>query len=140
MPAFFRATLAEFFETPIEAGMLKLTGGAAAEGFELKPDQHQAWLEQWPCLQSVLRAAATATPAAADWSVLLEYEIAGRRKRLRCFLLQGAGGVAIEFKVGADSFESGDRWQLREYSWNLRDFHRESRGVPIAPILVATKV
>ncbi len=139
MPAFFRATVAEFFETTIEAGMLKLTSGAAAEGFELKPDQHEAWLEQWPCLQTVLRTAAVATPTAAEWSVLLEYEIAGRRKRLDCVLLTDVGIVAIEFKVGADAFVSADRWQLREYTWNLRDFHRESRGVAIAPILVATR-
>jgi len=118
--------------------MLKLTTGAAAEGFELKPDQHEAWLEQWPCLQTVLRTTAGGTPAAAEWIILLEYEIAGRRKRLDCVLLTDAGIVAIEFKVGAASFESADRWQLREYCWNLRDFHRESRGVPIAPILVAT--
>ncbi len=139
MPAFFRATVAEFFETPIESGMLRLTGGAAAEGFELKPDQHEAWLEQWACLQTVLHAAALSSPSTTDWSVLLEYEISGRRKRLDCVLLTDVGIVAVEFKVGADTFMSADRWQLREYSWNLRDFHRESRGVPIAPILVATK-
>ena len=138
MPAFFRATVAEFLETPIETGMLDLTTGAAAEGFELKPDQHRAWLEQWPYLKTVLAATPVTAPAVAEWTILLEYEIAGRRKRLDCVLLTDAGIVAIEFKVGADTFESADRWQLREYCWNLRDFHRESRGVPIAPILVAT--
>ncbi|HKP02616.1 MAG TPA: DNA/RNA helicase domain-containing protein [Chthoniobacterales bacterium] len=138
MPAFFRATVAEFFQTPVDAGMLKLTGGAAAAGFELKPDQHEAWLEQWTCLQSALRTLGLTQMNAEKWSVLLEYEIAGRRKRLDCVLLTDAGLVAIEFKVGADAFESADRWQLQEYCWNLRDFHRESRGVPIAPILVAT--
>src|SRR5688572_503480 len=112
MPAFFRATVAEFFETTVEAGMLKLTGGAAAEGFELKPDQHETWLEQWRFLQSVLHAVAAAQPRAAQWSLLLEYEIAGRRKRLDCVLLTDVGIVALEFKVGADVFESADRWQL----------------------------
>ena len=118
--------------------MLKLTGGSAAGGFELKPDQHEAWLEQWEHLQALLKTVTAAQPGAMGWSVLLEYEIAGRRKRLDCVLLTDVGIVAIEFKVGADSFESADRWQLHEYCWNLRDFHRESRGAPIAPILVAT--
>src|SRR5207249_3657209 len=64
--------------------------------------------------------------------------IPGRPKRLDAVLLDGFGIIALEFKVGAEEFRSGDRWQLREYCWDLRDFHRESEGIPIAPILVAT--
>ena len=123
---------------PGAVDVLKLTGGSAAGGFELKPDQHEAWLEQWEHLQALLKTVAVAQPGALGWSILLEYEIAGRRKRLDCVLLTDVGIVAIEFKVGADAFESADRWQLHKYCWNLRDFHRESRGARIAPILVAT--
>ena len=139
MAAFFRATVAEFLAAPIEVGMLELTRGTAAMNFDLKPDQQTAWEEQWNCLQDVFRAVVAALPPAERWCVLLEYEIAGRRKRLDCVVLTDAGILAMEFKVGATDFESADRWQLREYCWNLRDFHRESREVPIAPILVATR-
>jgi len=139
MAAFFRATVAEFLATPLDAGMLRLTSGMAALNLDLKADQHAAWQEQWDCLQGVLREVMAATPSAKHWCVLLEYEIAGRRKRLDSVVLTDAGILAVEFKVGAFEFDSADRWQLREYCWNLRDFHRESRDVPIAPILVATQ-
>jgi hypothetical protein len=139
MAAFFRATFAEFLETTTADGMLRLSSGGAAEGFELKPDQHEAWLTQWECVRNALGKVTATQSRSADWSVLLEYQISGRRKRLDCVLLTDYGIIAIEFKVGAATFESGDRWQLHEYCWNLRDFHRESRGVRIAPILVATE-
>jgi hypothetical protein len=69
----------------------------------------------------------------------LEYDIPGRSKRLDAVILCERGIIPIEFKVGAAEFQSEDRWQLKVYSWNLRDFHRESRGRLIAPILVATE-
>jgi hypothetical protein len=139
MAAYFRATVAELLETSIEEGMLRLTTGSASLGFDLKPDQHEAWVTQWSILKSSFGDVLNELPQAAEWTVLLEFEIAGRRKRLDCVVLSDSGIVAIEFKVGADEFRSADRWQLREYCWNLRDFHRESCGVPIAQILVATK-
>lgn len=118
--------------------MLSLTQGAAGMGFDLKPDQHAAWLTQAELLASTLRGLSAKKPIVGSWGLLLEYQIPGRPKRLDAVLLDSFGIIALEFKVGATSYLSGDKWQLREYCWDLRDFHQESEGIPIAPILIAT--
>jgi hypothetical protein len=138
MAAFYKASVVEFVAAEPARFMLELTSGTAGMGFDLKADQHASWVTQAEILATALRAVVAQEPAAASWNLLLEYQIPGRPKRLDAVLLDGFGIVAIEFKVGADEFRSGDKWQLREYCWDLRDFHRESEGVPIAPVLVAT--
>jgi hypothetical protein len=138
MAAFYKARVSDFLTTEPAKLMLELTSGTAGMGFDLKADQHASWVTQAEILATALRAVGAKEPAAVSWSLLLEYQIPGRPKRLDAALLDGFGIIAIEFKVGGDEFRSGDRWQLREYCWNLRDFHRESEGVPIAPVLVAT--
>ncbi len=44
----------------------------------------------------------------------------------------------IEFKIGATSHDSDSRWQAGSYARDLRDFHKESNGRRIVPILCAT--
>ena len=134
MPAFFRATVRDFLTTTTAQGLDQLTGGLAAQGFDLTPDQRAAWVEEWPRLQTTLRSVSEVQPAVLDWAVLLEYPIQGRQKRIDAVLLTPNGIIVVEFKSG-DEASSAARWQAREYCWNLRDFHRESRGVHLAPIL-----
>src|SRR3954468_7603969 len=138
MPAFYRATVAEFLGRQADKLMRDLVSGVAGMGFDLRADQHGAWLEQTEILHRALAQLSDNIRGAATWTLLLEYEIPGRGKRLDAVLLDGAGIIAIEFKVGASAFTAADKWQLREYCWNLRDFHRESEGIPIVPILIAT--
>jgi hypothetical protein len=138
MAAFYKASVAEFLAVQPATLMLELTSGAAGMGFDLKADQHASWVTQVEILATALHTLVAEEPGAGSWSILLEYQIPGRPKRLDAVLLDGFGIVALEFKVGADEFRAGDKWQVREYCWDLRDFHRESEGVPIAPVLVAT--
>jgi hypothetical protein len=139
MGAFFKATVDEFLRTSASEILHTLHRQIAAEVTQLYTAQHGAWEAQLPVLASALGAVADSMPQAREWGALLEYSIPGRRKRLDAVILTERGVIAIEFKVGATTFESGDRWQLKVYCWNLRDFHRESRGRIIAPILVATE-
>src|SRR5438067_285638 len=136
MAAFYRATLAEFLVTGSAAGLNCLTSGLAAAGFDLRPDQHAAWAEEWPLLERCLRTVVAANPSASGWCLLLEYPIPGRQKRIDAVLLTDGGIIALEFK-GGEKPTSAACWQVREYCWNLRDFHLESRGVRIAPIVCA---
>ena len=46
--------------------------------------------------------------------------------------------LVLEFKVGASSFDAASRWQVEDYCMNLRDFHAESLGHTIVPVLCAT--
>ena len=138
MAAFYKASVADFLAVEPAKLMLELTSGTAGMGFDLKADQHASWFTQVEILASALRDVVAQERDAASWSLLLEYQIPGRPKRLDAVLLDHFGILTLEFKVGADEFRSGDKWQLREYCWDLRDFHRESEGIPIAPLLVAT--
>jgi hypothetical protein len=139
LPAFYNARISDFLAVKPAQLMLDLTSGTAGMGFDLKADQHASWLTQVEILATALSAIVAQQSAAAAWGILLEYQIPGRPKRLDAVILDGFGIIAIEFKIGSNEFRSGDKWQLREYCWNLRDFHRESDGVPIAPVLVATE-
>jgi hypothetical protein len=136
MPAFFRSTLGDFATIEAAVGLNKLTSGLAAQGFDLTPEQHVAWTDEWPLLQAAFSELIAALPQSSGWYVLLEYPIPGRRKRIDVVVLTDRGIIVIEFK-GASSITSAAIWQVREYCWNLRDFHRDSRGVEIAPIVCA---
>jgi hypothetical protein len=136
MPAFFRSTLGEFASIGAPAGLHKLTNGLTAAGFDLTPEQHIAWTEEWPLLEAAFAEFIAAFPRASGWDVLLEYPIPGRRKRIDVVVLTDRGIIVVEFK-GAASVTNTATWQVREYCWNLRDFHRESYGAEIAPIVCA---
>src|SRR5580658_7392223 len=99
MAAFYRATVAEFLATEPARLMLDLTSGVAGMGFDLRADQHAAWIEQVQCLHDSLSRLRSQVPTVAAWSLLLEYQIPGRPKRLDAVLLDGAGIIAIEFKI-----------------------------------------
>lgn len=139
MSAFFKTSVAEFLLTSPSTILHTLHREIAAEVTQFQTAQHGAWEAQLPILSSALRCVIASIENASNWGVFLEYSIPGRRKRLDAVILTERGIIAIEFKVGATAFESADRWQLKVYCWNLRDFHKESRGLLIAPILVATE-
>lgn len=138
MPAFLRTTIAEFASVGAIMGLHKLTSGLAAAGFDLSPEQHAAWTDEWPRLDRAFNELLQMFPSAKGWQVLLEYPIPGRRKRIDCVLLTDRGIIVIEFKSSA-GVSTAAKWQVREYCWNLRDFHRESRGAEIAPIVCSVE-
>ena len=72
-------------------------------------------------------------PTATTWGLLLEYQIPGRPKRLDAVLLDGAGIIAIEFKIGASEFRAPDKWQLPNTA-GIFVTSTESEGAPIAPV------
>jgi hypothetical protein len=47
--------------------------------------------------------------------------------------------IVVEFKNGATTYSRSDLWQAQDYALDLRDFHLESAGVPVAAILMATR-
>lgn len=139
MAAFFSATLNQFLTTNPADILRALHREVAANFTQFQTAQHGAWEIQLPVLKTAVAKLIEGIPAASAWGILLEYDIPGRSKRLDVVILCDRGIIPIEFKVGAQEFRSEDRWQLKVYSWNLRDFHRESRGRFIGPILVATE-
>lgn len=72
-----------------------------------------------------------------NWHVSLEYELPRRQKRPDVILLAGDRVLVVEFKFGMASYDASARWQAEDYAFNLRDFHAESLGRHIVPILCA---
>jgi hypothetical protein len=98
-----------------------------------------AWEGELDVLGGTIPALIQTEPAAADWTLLLEYEIPRRQRRIDAVLLAGTVVLVLEFKVGAERFERAAIWQAEDYALDLRDFHAASRGKMVLPFLVATR-
>src|SRR5258706_577676 len=75
---------------------------------------------------------------APGWSVIFEYELpleGGRRPDV--VVLAGDTVVALEFKTSS-TIHAGDLDQTRAYAQDLADYHKESHGRRVIPILVLT--
>jgi hypothetical protein len=139
MAAGYSARLSEFASVSANEIIGRLVGQQARSGFaSMRHAQTTTWQTQIPLLQRVINSLMLRQPAAAQWQLLLEYEIPRRDRRIDAVLLAHDVIFVLEFKVGATEFSAGDRWQTLAYSLDLRDFHEQSRDRRIIPILVVT--
>lgn len=100
-----------------------------------EPQQLRAWTESIALLRAVLAG----WPEAASWRLVLEYPMRRLSLRIDAVLVTPRAIVVLEFKIGAERFERGDRMQVEDYALDLRDFHAASRDHPVVPILVASE-
>jgi DUF2075 family protein len=140
MRSYYSGSITQFLRSSPETVLNALEDGHAGEGFGRTPEQRIAWCSQVEILQASLLSICQNDAMQAGWGLLLEYSIPGRHKRLDAVLLTPRGIIVLEFKAGKAAAVSGDKWQVLEYCWNLRDFHRASLGWTIAPILVPTEM
>jgi hypothetical protein len=140
MRSYYSASIPEFLATAEEVVLGALEDGLAGDGFSRTPEQRLSWRAQVSALAVAVGSLAAQGVASPRWAILLEYTIAGRQKRLDSVILCPRGIIVVEFKIGKGVATSADRWQLLEYCWNLRDFHRASNGRLIAPILVPSEL
>ncbi len=97
-------------------------------------EQIRAWEATIACLRAALRD----WPAAAEWEIVLEFEMLRLGRRIDAVLVTPRLLVVLEFKVGKTAFHTDDRLQVEDYALDLQDFHAGSRGFPIVPVLIAT--
>jgi len=133
MPAFYVATVPEFLTHDQDLIVGRQTGVVRNALTELSAEQLEAWRKQLPILRAAL-----ASESARSWSLLLEYPIPRRGKRIDAVILAHDVILVLEFKCGAEKYENEARRQLEDYCLDLRDFHAESRGRTLVPFLVAT--
>lgn len=133
MPAHYQAPVPEFLSQDEDTIVGRLSTVAGAAGTEITSQQLDAWRQQIGILKPALTA-----EASRDWHLLLEYSIPRRGKRLDTVLLAEHLILVIEFKCGARKYDRESRIQVEDYCLDLRDFHSESRGRTLVPILVAT--
>jgi hypothetical protein len=139
LPAAVRTALGAFRADDALAFLGQLISAKASSGFSSQYlKQIDAWKDELTLLEAVAKALRAGLPVSDGWTLLLEYPVPRRDKCPDAVLLAGELIFVIEFKIGASTFDSAARWQVQDYALDLRDFHAESRGRPIIPILVAT--
>lgn len=105
---------------------------------------HRGLMVQHPAATQVLawrRELETIRPALADapdsWSVIFEYELpmeGGRRPDV--IVLAGETVVVLEYKLGLRTGTLPARDQVNAYARDLSEYHSESRGRSVIPVLV----
>ena len=112
----------------------RLIGAVGATGISThRSTQVEAWRKSIRLLKEQL-----SDPRFCDWFIVLEYEIPRRSRRPDVILLSSTSVFVMEFKIGAQDYDSASQWQTRSYAQDLRDFHAGSDGRRIVPVLCAT--
>ena len=99
--------------------------------FPLDENQRDAWAAEIRIMKRELRG--------MDGHVLLEYTIPRMGKRVDAVLICRNTVFVIEFKAGSAAYVREDVDQCVDYALDLKNFHHESHGAAILPVLVATE-
>ena len=137
MPAFYGVPAREFISDDRDRIIGILTSRAGNSFFQQLNTQTRAWVQEIEILQRAL-AFCTTRVAIDTWSILLEFPIPRRGKRIDALLLIPGCIIVMEFKCGSNAFDRASMVQLEDYCLDLQDFHRESRGFTLVPFLIAT--
>ncbi len=136
MPAFYRASIAEFLHVSESELTGRLTTEYAHSGFQSQPtSQTIAWIADIVRLHSILAEVTNKNTAAADWSILLEFPIPRKEKRIDVVILARGVIVILELKSSAQGIEAIR--QAEEYALLLHYFHGPSDRRRIIPLVVA---
>lgn len=140
MGAAFCCRLDEFDASNALEKLGALTASASSARFvKLYTNQTTAWQDQLEVVGDTVKLLRQQLHESAHWHLLFEFDIPRRGKRPDAILIADELVFVIEFKIGQQRFECGDIWQTLSYALDLRDFHSESEGRQIVPILVATE-
>ncbi len=136
MPAFYRASVTEFIHTS-ESEITGLLATAYAHGgfSSQRTSQTRAWEADLQRLKSSLNRLILLSQKAANWTVLLEFPIPRKEKRIDVVLLAGDTIIILELKTSAPGVDA-DR-QAEEYALLLHFFHEPSNRRRIVTLVVS---
>ncbi|MFZ0751431.1 MAG: nuclease-related domain-containing protein, partial [Pyrinomonadaceae bacterium] len=102
MPAYYSSSVSDFVKDDADRVVGILTTKSARAGFlNLKKQQTTAWQEQIENLKATFQTLARALLESNHWTILLEYQIPRRHKRIDAVLLARDVIFCIEFKTRA---------------------------------------
>lgn len=140
MPAYYRSSLQDFINDDSDRIVGILATKSAKTGFvDLKQRQTKAWQKQVNDFRATCSSLTREGVEAARWTILLEYSIPRRQKRIDAVLLARDVIFCIEFKTKAKTHTLQAQKQAEDYALDLRDFHSESHGRRIIPIAVSSE-
>ena len=105
---------------------------------DASPEQHRAWTDSIPPLQTEVSQVLIRDELARHYSAILEYELPMESRRPDVVLLVGAGVMVIELK-GKTTPSQADLDQAAAYARDLRNYHRECAGREVTAVLVPTR-
>ncbi|WP_051906345.1 DUF2075 domain-containing protein [Methylomarinum vadi] len=139
MKAGYSSTVKEFLDCNPDTVVGVLSQKIASSGISQQHSkQINVWNQQVEVLKNTFNEIAQSISHVGDWTLVLEYPIPRRQKRPDALVLTDNMVFVIEFKFGATEYDAASRWQAEDYALNLRDFHAESSGRVIVPVLCAT--
>jgi len=103
---------------------------AANHEFSLEEQQRNSWVTQIELLKIWLKNTLC--------EIIFEYNIPRMGKRIDCVIISGSTVFAVEFKVGAQSYENHAINQVTDYALDLKNFHEQSHIRNIVPVLICT--
>ncbi|WP_288372571.1 DNA/RNA helicase domain-containing protein [uncultured Algoriphagus sp.] len=95
--------------------------------------QRKSWDHQIILLKSVLQN------LPSNWYLIFEYPIPRRSKRIDLIIIAHDLIFVIEFKDQGKTYSSEAITQVEDYALDLRDFHKESFGRNLIPIVWASE-
>ena len=137
MAAFYRANLEQFLADDSS----RIIGSLASrtQHTDLKKKQIKAWEREVRVLKAACHELASVNQSSLSWSLLLEYPIPRRHKRLDAVLLSEDVIFCLEFKTEDAAHTLQAQRQVEDYALDLRDFHAASSGRRIVPVVVVPK-
>lgn len=99
--------------------------------FDSISTQKKSWESQIPILKEALLQ--------FNGTIFFEFSIPRMGKRVDVLLIIEGIVFVIEFKVGESKYQNYAVEQVWDYALDLKNFHKPSHEVPIAPILIATE-
>ena len=126
--AAYIANVSAFLNDTDDTIMGRLVG---AQQGDVVVAQRNAWYQQI----EILKACLDDLP---DAVICFEYLIPRMGKRIDNVLITNNAIYAIEFKVGSTSYDQHAKTQAIDYALDLKNFHQQSRSLPVIPVLVAT--
>lgn len=136
MPAFYIATVEEFLAASESEVVGKLSVAYAEEGFQAQfTDATLAWVADLPRLRNALERCAEHDLAVLAWSVLLEFVIPRKERRIDVVILAGPNIILLEQKTHQPIRQDFD--QVEEYAILLHYFHKPSYRRKIIPLVIS---
>lgn len=127
MPGKYRNTVTGFLSETKETIIGHLALGV--KNHQLLFQQRSSWSNQITALKSSLKL------VPSDWEIIFEYPIPRRSKRVDLIIIAEDLLFVIEYKDKESKYSNDAILQVEDYSLDLRDFHKESKGKNIIPIL-----
>lgn len=125
-----------YFKDTIEAFLLKSNEEiigliTLSNQFDSTTTQNKSWEQQIPILKNALNG--------YSGTIFFEFSVPRMGKRIDALVIIDNVVFVIEFKVGESRFLYYQIEQVWDYALDLKNFHKPSHNLVLAPVLVATE-